>query len=116
MYKYLIRWGNISPKFLTGIILGPKIIPEAVLSQVTFLTDKYVGRYQMLFANIGRGLNQFITDLGMNLSMTRVLFQGSLHNRRFMSQARQTRNFARVALHAKCRIRLVWVRSACYAG
>ena len=54
----------------------------------------------MLLANIRRGLNLFITDLGMNLSMTRVLFQGSLHNRRFMSQARQTRHFARFTRNA----------------
>ena len=72
----------------------------------------YYIRYWMLLASIRRGLNLFITDLGMNLSLTRVLFQGSLHNRRFMSQTRQTRHFARLALHAKCRVRLVWVRSA----
>ena len=108
--------GDITPKFLSGIIISPsgkrlKSYPKLSFLKLN-LTDKHVGRYWMLLANIRRGLNLFITDRGMNLSMTRVLFQGSLHNRRFMSQARQTWHFARLALHAKCRVRLVWVRSA----
>ena len=50
----------------------------------------------------------------------------SLHNRRFMSQARKTRNFARIFLLpsprdsrsscAKCRVRLAWLIRNSYAG
>ena len=55
----------------------------------------------MLLAN-RRGLNLFIPDL----ELTRVLFKGSLHNRRSYEPGETNVAFARLALHAKCRVRL----------